>query len=261
VTAQIHPTAVVSPEANLGEGAVIGPFCLVEGPVRIGARTVLRSHVVIGPHTELGEDNVVYPHCTLGMEPQDLKFKGEATRLQVGHRNTFREGVTLNRGTVGGGGLTTLGDDNFFMTGSHVAHDCHVGSKNIFANAATLAGHVEVGDGCNIGAFSAVHQFCRVGDHAFMGGFTVATLDVLPFMKTVGARDTKSYGVNTVGLKRKGFPTEVIEGLTRAHRTLFQAGILREEALFKVESELGGIPEVAYLVKFIRESKRGIHRG
>lgn len=261
MSVQIHPTAVVSPEAMLEEGVVIGPFCLVEKDVKIGARTILRSHVVIGPHTEIGEDNVIFPHTTLGMEPQDLKFKGEATRLQVGHRNTFREGVTLNRGTVGGGGLTTLADDNFFMTGSHVAHDCHVGSKNIFANAATLAGHVEVGDGCNIGAFSAVHQFCRVGDHAFMGGFTVATLDVLPFMKTVGARDTKSYGVNTVGLKRKGFAPEVIEGLTRAHRILFQTGSLREEALAKVEAELGGIPEVAYLLRFIRESKRGIHRG
>lgn len=261
MSTQIHPTAVISPQAEFADGVVVGPFCLVEGPVKIGARTVLRSHVVIGPHTELGEDNVVYPHCTLGMEPQDLKFKGEATRLVVGHRNTLREGVTMNRGTVGGGGITTVGDDNFLMTASHVAHDCHVGHKNIFANAATLAGHVEVGDGCNIGAFSAVHQFCRVGDHAFMGGFTVATMDVLPFMKTVGARDTKSYGVNTVGLKRKGYSAEVIEGLSRAHRILFQSGLLREEALFKVEADLGGIAEVAYLVRFIRESKRGIHRG
>lgn len=261
MNAQIHPSAVVSPEATLGDGVVVGPFCLIEGDVKIGARTVLRSHVVIGPHTELGEDNVVYAHATLGMEPQDLKFKGEATRLVVGHRNTFREGVTLNRGTVGGGGVTTLADDNFFMTAAHVAHDCHVGSKNIFANAATLAGHVEIGDGCNIGAFSAVHQFCRVGDHAFMGGFTVATLDVMPFMKTVGARDTKSYGVNTMGLKRKGYSTEVIEGLSKAHRLLFHSGLLREEAMGKVEAELGTIAEVAYLVRFIRESKRGIHRG
>ncbi|MFN7957859.1 MAG: acyl-ACP--UDP-N-acetylglucosamine O-acyltransferase [Holophagaceae bacterium] len=261
MSAQIHPSSVVSPEARLGEGVVVGPFCVIEGNAVIGARTLLRSHVVIGPHTEIGEDNDIYPHATLGMGPQDLKFKGAPTRLQVGNRNVFREGCTLHRGTEGGGGLTTLGDDNFLMTGSHVAHDCHVGSKNIFANCATLAGHVEVGDGCNIGAFSAVHQFCRVGHHAFMGGFTVATQDVLPFMKTAGARDTKSYGVNTIGLQRKGFPVEVVEGLKRAHRLLFHAGLLREEAMAQTEREVGHIAEVAYLLKFIREAKRGVHRG
>jgi UDP-N-acetylglucosamine acyltransferase len=261
MSAQVHPSSVVSPEARLGAGVVVGPFCLIEGNAVIGPRTVLRSHVVIGPHTELGEDNDIYAHTTLGMGPQDLKFKGAPTRLVVGHRNVVREGCTMHRGTEGGGGLTTVGDDNFLMTGSHVAHDCHVGSKNIFANCATLAGHVEVGDGCNIGAFSAVHQFCRVGHHAFMGGFTVATQDVLPFMKTVGARDTKSYGVNTIGLQRKGFSAEVVEGLKRAHRLLFHAGLLRDEALQQVERECGSIPEVAYLLTFIRESKRGIHRG
>ena len=223
MSVQIHPSSVVSPEARLGEDVVIGPFCLIEGNAVIGARTQLRSHVVIGPHTELGEDNDIYPHATLGMGPQDLKFKGAPTRLK--------------------------------------AHDCHVGTKNIFANCATLAGHVEVGDGCNIGAFSAVHQFCRVGDHAFMGGFTVATQDVLPFMKTVGARDTKSYGVNTIGLQRKGFPLDVVEGLKKAHRLLFHAGLLREEAMAQAERELGHIPEVAYLLRFIREAKRGVHRG
>ena len=142
-----------------------------------------------------------------------------------------------------------------------IAHDCHVGSKNIFATCATLAGHVEVGQGCNIGAFSAVHQFCRVGDHAFMGGFTVATQDVLPFMKTVGARDTKSYGVNTIGLQRKGFSSEVVEGLKKAHRLLFHSDLLRDEAMARTEQELGHIAEVAYLVTFIREAKRGVHRG
>ncbi len=261
MSAQIHPSSVISPEARLGEGVIVGPFCLIEGNAVIGARTQLRSHVVIGPHTEIGEDNDIFAHATLGMGPQDLKFKGAPTRLRVGDRNVIREGCTMHRGTEGGGGLTTVGDDNFLMTGSHVAHDCHVGSRNIFANSATLAGHVEVGDGCNIGAFSAVHQFCRVGDHAFMGGFTVATQDVLPFMKTAGARDTKSYGVNTIGLQRKGFAPDVIEGLKRAHRLLFHAGLLREEAIQQVEQACGTIPEVAYLLRFIRESKRGIHRG
>ncbi len=258
---QIHPSSVVSPEAELADGVVIGPFCLVEAGARIGAGTLLRSHVVIGPHTELGADNDIYAHATLGMGPQDLKFKGAPTRLRIGNRNVVREGCTMHRGTEHGGGLTTVADDNFFMTGAHIAHDCHVGSNNIFANCATLAGHVELGDFCNVGAFSAIHQFCRVGSHAFMGGFTVATLDVLPFMKTVGARDTKSYGVNTIGLRRRGFREESIEALGKAHRILFHAGLLREEGLARAAAELAGVPEVEYLLQFIRESKRGIHRG
>jgi UDP-N-acetylglucosamine acyltransferase len=258
---EVHSSSVVSKDAELADGVVIGPFCLVEGNARIGARTLLRSHVVIGPYTELGEDNDIYPHATVGLQPQDLKYQGGPTRLQLGNRNVIRESCTLHRGTEGGGGLTTIGDDSLFMVGAHVGHDCHLGNKNIFANTSTLAGHVEVGDGCIIGAFSGIHQFCRVGDHAFMGGCTIATMDVLPFMKTVGARDTKSYGVNTIGLRRKGFAEETIAGLTQAHRILFHMGLLREEALNRVEQELGQIPEVAYLVRFIREAKRSIHRG
>ena len=261
MSAQIHPSSVISPEAQLGDGVVIGPFCLVEGNARIGARTVLRSHVVIGPHTELGEDNEIYAHVTLGMGPQDLKFEGAPTRLQIGNHNIIRESCTMHRGTEHGGGLTTVGNDNFIMTGSHVAHDCHVGSNNIFANCATLAGHVELGDFCNVGAFCALHQFCRVGSHAFMGAFTITSLDVLPFMKTVGARDTKSYGPNTIGLRRRGFQESVIEGLSHAHRLLFHSGLLREEAMQRVQAELGSIPEVAYLLRFIQESKRGVVRG
>jgi len=261
VGVEIHPSSVVSPDAVLADGVVIGPFCLIEGGSRVGARTRLRSHVVIGPHTELGEDNDVFAHVTLGMEPQDLKFKGAPTRLTIGNRNVIRESATMNRGTEHGGGVTTVGDENFFMTCTHVAHDCHVGSKNIFDNCGTLAGHVEVGDGVVLGAFSAVHQFCRVGHHAFIGGYTVSTMDVLPFMKTVGTRETKSYGVNTIGLQRKGFTPEVIEGLSKAHRILFHSNLLREDALRKAEEELGSISEVAYLLTFIRESKRGVHRG
>lgn len=261
MSATVHPSSVIAEGVELGEGVVIGPFCVVEGPSRIGAGTVLKSHAVVGPHTELGRDCVLYPHSAVGLDPQDLKFKGAATRLVVGDRNVFRENVTVHRGTEHGGGITKLGDDNFLMAGAHVAHDCIVGDKNILANAATLAGHVEVGSGCNIGAFSAVHQFCRVGDHAFMGGFTVATQDVLPYMKTVGARETKSYGVNSIGLQRKGFSNEAIEALKKAHRILFHSGLLREQALERCESELDSVAEVAYLVRFIRDAKRGIHRG
>jgi UDP-N-acetylglucosamine acyltransferase len=261
VAIDIHPSSVVSPDAELADGVVIGPFCMVEGKARIGARTRLRSHVVIGPTAELGEDNDIFPHATLGLEPQDLKFKGALTRFVLGNRNVIRESATMNRGTEHGGGITTVGDDNFFMTCTHVAHDCHVGSNVIFDNCGTLAGHVEVGDGAVVGAFSAVHQFCRVGDHAFIGGYTVCTLDVLPFMKTVGTRDVKSYGANTIGLQRKGFAPEVIEAISKAHRILFQSGLLREDALRKAQEEYGSISEVAYLLEFIRVSKRGVHRG
>jgi UDP-N-acetylglucosamine acyltransferase len=261
VSATIHPSSVIARDVELGEGVVIGPFCVVEGPGRIGAGTLLKSHAVVGPHTEIGGDCVLFPHATVGMEPQDLKFKGAPTRLVIGNRNVFRENTTVHRGTEHGGGITKIGDDNFLMAGAHVAHDCIVGDKNILANSATLAGHVEVGTGCNIGAFSAVHQFCRVGDHAFIGGFTVVTQDALPFMKTVGARDTKSYGVNTIGLQRKGFSPEAVDALKKAHRILFQGDLLRDEAMNRCEKEFGTVPEVAYLLKFIRESKRGIHRG
>ena len=261
MSTRIHPMAAVDPKAELGDGVVVGPFCVVEAGARIGARTVLRSHVVVSSFAEVGEENTVFPHATVGLEPQDLKFKGEESRLVLGDRNLIREGATLHRGTADGGLVTRIGSDNLFMTGAHVAHDCQVGDRNIFANCATLAGHVEVGQGCTIGAFSAIHQFCRVGDHAFIGGFTVATMDVLPYMKTVGTRETKSYGVNVLGLKRKNFSEEAIEALKKAHKILFDSGLLREEALTKAEAELGGFSEVAYLLRFMREAKRGVHRG
>lgn len=257
----IHPSSVIAKDVELGEGVVIGPFCMVEGPSRLGAGTVLKSHAVVGPHTEIGRECVLYPHSAVGLDPQDLKFKGAPTKLVLGDRNVFRENTTVHRGTEHGGGITKLGDDNFLMAGAHVAHDCLVGDRNILANDIKLAGHVEVGSDCNIGASSAVHQFCRVGDFAFLGGFTVATQDVLPFMRTVGNRDTKSYGVNSIGLQRKGFSTEAIEALKKAYRILFHAGLLREQALERCEAELGSVAEVAYLVRFIRDAKRGIHRG
>jgi UDP-N-acetylglucosamine acyltransferase len=261
MSTRIHPLSVVSPEAVLDDGVVVGPFCIIEGDSRIGAGTVLQSHVVIGPHTELGRENEIYPHCTLGKGPQDLKFQGAPTRLKLGDRNVIRESCTMHRGTEHGSGLTTVGDDNFLMVGSHIAHDCHVGDGCIFANNATLAGHVEVGNKANIGAFSAMHQFTRIGNMAFLGAFTVASMDVLPYMKTAGARDTKSYGVNIIGLRRSGFTEATIDGLVQAHRILFRSGLLREEALERVEKELAGIPEVSDLINFIRTSKRGVHRG
>jgi len=257
----IHATSIISPQAELGNDVFIGPFCTVDATAVIGDGTQLRSHVIIGPHTVLGSNNDVYPFVSLGLDPQDLKFDGEVTYCKIGDRNTFREGTTVNRGTQKGGAITRVGNDNFMMTSTHIAHDCQVGDKNIFANHATLAGHVELGSECNIGAFSAVHQFCRVGNHAFLGGFTVATLDCLPFMKTVGARETKSFGVNSLGLERKGFSRDQISNLKEAHRILFHINIDRDQALSEVANKFGNIPEIAYLVDFIKQSARGVHRG
>ena len=262
MTIEIHPSSVISPQAELADGVVIGPFCVVEGDTRIGRGTRLRSHVAVGPHTEIGEDNVFYPHSAVGMEPQDLKYRGGATRLVVGNRNMVRENCTIHRGTEDGGGITRVGDDNLMQVGAHVAHDCQVGNSCILAHQSSLAGHVTVGEGSIIGAYSAVHQFCRVGNHAFTGAYTVLTLDVLPFMKTVGTREVKSYGVNSLGLQRKGFPQETIDALSHAHRVLFRQQLRLEEALDKLEAEgATQVPEVAYLLMFIREAERGIHRG
>jgi UDP-N-acetylglucosamine acyltransferase len=197
----------------------------------------------------------------VGLQCQDISYKGQITRLVIGVRNIIWESATLHRGTERGGGITKVGNGNFLMTGVHIAHDCTLGSNIIMANSASLAGHVEVGSLANIGAFSTIHQFCRVGDHAFMGGLTTASMDVLPFMKTAGTRDTKSYGVNTIGLRRRGIAEETIKALQRSHRILFGMGLLREEAMERVSSEFGSIPEVAYLLDFIRNSKRGVIRG
>ncbi|MBI4911692.1 MAG: acyl-ACP--UDP-N-acetylglucosamine O-acyltransferase [Acidobacteria bacterium] len=261
MTVRIHPLALVEPGAELGEGVEVGPFCVVESGARIGDRCLLRSHVVVAGSAELGSDNEVYPHTTLGLAPQDLKYKGEPTRFVLGDRNVVRENCTLHRGTGEGGGISTVGSGNLLQVGAHVAHDCLVGNDNVLGHQSSLAGHVTVGNGCIVGAYSAVHQFCRVGDHAFMGGFTVATLDVLPFMRTVGTRDVKSYGVNAVGLKRRGFTDATIEALKKAHQILFQAGHPRDQGLELAERAYGQVPEVAALLAFIRESPRGVHRG
>jgi UDP-N-acetylglucosamine acyltransferase len=211
---------------------------------------------VVDGDTTLGRDNHIYPFASVGLAPQDLKYHGEATRLEIGDRNVVREFVTLNRGTGGGGGLTAIGSDNLFMAYAHVAHDCRVGSHTIFANGATLAGHVDVADHVTIGAFSAVHQFCRVGLYGFLGGYTVATKDVLPYSKTVGNR-ARIYGVNTLGLQRRGFSPEVIAAIRQAYRVLLQSRLNTSEALARLEAE-PMIPEVRVLVEFIRSARRGV---
>jgi UDP-N-acetylglucosamine acyltransferase len=255
----IHPTAVVAPSARIADGATVGPYCVVEARVEIGERTRLLSHVVVHEGTTLGPDNVVSPMAVLGGMPQDLKYGGERTRLTVGARNRIREFVTMNRGTGGGGGITAVGDDNLVMAYSHVAHDCRIGNGSILGNAATLAGHVEIGDEASVGAFSGIHQFTRVADHAFIGGYSVVTQDALPWILTVGNRAT-THGINLVGLKRKGYKDETIEAIKQCYITLFRSKLLLKEAMEKVESELGHHEEVRYFLEFVRASKRGVCR-
>jgi UDP-N-acetylglucosamine acyltransferase len=258
--AQIDPTAIVSGEAAIAHDVEIGPYSIIGPNVTIGAGTIIGPYMRIEGPITIGERNHFFGQASVGTQPQDLKFKGERTELKIGNDNVFREFITLNRGTVGGGGITTIGSNNFFMAYSHVAHDCHVGNSTIFANNATLAGHVEIGDFVTVGAFSAVHQFCKVGDHAFIGGATICTQDVLPFVKTVGSRPAKTYGVNHIGLERKGFQKETIEALQRAYRILVRSKLKLDEALNKIESELGFFAETQYLVDFVRTSQRGIIR-
>ncbi len=257
---QIHPSAIVSGDALVSEDVEIGPYAIVGPSVTIGSGSKIGAHTRIEGPTAIGERNLVYGHASIGSPPQDLKYHGERTELAMGNDNVIREFVTINRGTAGGGGRTTIESGNFFMAYAHVAHDCHVGSHTIFANNATLAGHVDVGDHCMIGAFSAVHQFCRVGDHAFIGGFTVVTQDALPYIKTVGDRPAKTYGINTIGLQRKGFSAETIDALDRAYRILIRSKLKLQDALQKIESDLSFFPETRYLVDFIRGSNRGFIR-
>lgn len=256
----IHPTAIVSPDCSLAHDVSVGPYAIIGPQVTIGAGSFVGAHSRIEGPTRIGERNRFTGQLSIGTPPQDLKFKGEKTELTIGNDNTFREFVTINRGTAGGGGLTSIGSNNFFMAYAHVAHDCHIASNTIFANNATLAGHVDVGDYATVGALSAVHQFCKVGDHAFIGGATIATQDVLPFVKTVGSRPAKTYGINTIGLQRKGIAPEAIEALQRAYRIIVRSKTRLEDALLKVEAELGYFAEVRYLVEFIRESKKGFVR-
>jgi UDP-N-acetylglucosamine acyltransferase len=258
--AEIDSTAIVSPNALLAPDVVVGAYAVIGPNVTIGSGCVIGPFTRVEGPTTLGERNQFYGHASIGGPPQDLKYKGEHTELAIGNDNVFREFVTINRGTTGGGGKTTIGNENFFMAYSHVAHDCHVGSYTIFANNATLAGHVEIADYATIGAFSAVHQFCRVGEHAFVGGGSMITQDVMPYAKTVASRDNRSYGINTIGLERKGFSKETVEALQRAYKILIRSKLRADEALQKIEEELGNFPEARYLVEFVRASKRGIIR-
>jgi UDP-N-acetylglucosamine acyltransferase len=256
---QIHPSAIVHPRAQVGEGTTIGPHASVGPHVRIGANCRIGSSAVIDGWTEIGDGTEIYPFASIGLIPQDLKFRGEETRLVIGQRNIFREFVTINRGTRGGGGVTEIGDRNVFMAYVHVAHDCHVGDDTIFGPHATLGGHVTVEDFANISAGSAVHQFCRVGQHAFIGGYSVVTKDAPPYARTVGSRPARIFGTNTIGLMRRGFSPEVVEKLKRSFRYLLQSKLNTTRALQQIQQDRSlACVEVEYLINFIRTSQRGV---
>lgn len=253
----IHETAIVSTSAEIGDNCHVGPFCTVGPEVRLGSGIRLESHVVIGGKTSLGDETQVFPFASIGLAPQDLKYAGEPTATEIGRRNHIREFVTIHRGTAGGGGLTKIGDDNLLMAQAHVAHDCQIGSNVIMANAATLAGHVEIADRANVGAYSGVHQFCRVGLEAFVGGYSVVVKDAPPFAIIQG-NHAKCYGLNKVGLKRRGYSKGTIDKLHHAYHLLLTAKLNTTQAVERIKAEITGCEEVDILVAFIETSKRGI---
>jgi len=255
----VDPSARVHPSASIGEGTIIGAHCVIGPDVRLGRGCRIDASVVIDGLTEIGDETQIYPMASIGLAPQDLKYRGEPTKLSIGRRNIFREFVTINRGTAGGGGQTSIGDNNLFMAYVHVAHDCHIGSDTIFGPHATLGGHVEVQDFANISAGSAVHQFCRVGRHGFIGGYSVVTKDAMPFARTIGSRPARIFGVNTIGLSRRGFTPSTIAQLRQAYRYLLQSKLNTTRALAQIEQDSTlTAPEIRYLVDFIRTSQRGV---
>ena len=253
----LHPTAIIHSTAEIGHNVSVGPYSLIGANVVLHDEVEIAGHVVIEGPCEIGSGTRIFPFASIGQPPQDLKFGGEETRLVIGERNVIREYVTMNRGTAGGGGLTSVGNDNLFMAQAHIAHDSHVGSHCVFANAGTLAGHVEVADHATIGAYSAVHQFCRVGKYAFIGGFSVVVKDALPYARTVG-NHASCYGANTIGLRRQGFGNEAIRHIQHAFHILLTSKLNTTQALERLQAEMTGIPEVDYLIDFIATSQRGV---
>ena len=255
---EIHPTSIIENGAEIGGDAKIGPFCCIGPNVKIGARVELKSHVVLGGRTEIGDDCKVFPFASIGLQPQDLKFGGEKSTLSIGDRNIVREYVTMNPGTEGGGLATEIGNDNLFMVGAHVAHDCTVGSNVVMANNATLAGHVIVEDYAIIGGLAAIHQFCRIGRHAMVGGMSGVENDIIPYGSVMGGRAWLS-GLNLIGLKRRGFSKDEIQSLRLAYRQLFADEGLLSERIEDVADQFPDGDAVKEIVEFMRaESQRGL---
>ncbi|PSH04291.1 MAG: acyl-[acyl-carrier-protein]--UDP-N-acetylglucosamine O-acyltransferase [Acidobacteria bacterium] len=254
----VHPSAVVDPSVRIPESCTIGPFCFVGAGVEMGEHCELVSHVVLTGPTKMGSHNRIQPFAAVGMGPQDLSFKNEPTRLEMGDHNEIREYVTIHRGTVKGGGLTKIGSNCLLMAYAHIAHDCFIGDHVIMANAATLAGHVYVEDWAVVGALCPVHQYVTVGTHSYVGGGTTITQDVMPFSKTCAVRDVHAYGANSIGLERRGFSKERVRAIQRAFRTLLAAKLNTTQALERIESAGAMTEDVKLLVEFIRKSERGV---
>ena len=257
MAANIHPTAIVSSNAQIGSNCFIGPFCTVGDEVTLADDVRLDSHVVVDGQTSIGRETHVFPFVSIGLAPQDLKYGGERTAVEIGERNHIREFVTIHRGTTGGGGTTRIGSDNLLMAQAHVAHDCQLGSNIIMANAATLAGHVEIADRASVGAYSGVHQFCRVGFEAFVGGYSVVVKDAPPFAIIQG-NHAKCYGLNRIGLRRRGYSKETIEKLNHAYHLFLSAKLNTTQALERIKAEMPDSPETKHLVEFIEGAKRGV---
>jgi len=256
----IHPTALVDSKAELDDGIEIGPYCVIEKGVSISEGSRIGPHVIIREGTEIGKGCQIFQFASIGEAPQFLGYKGEKTFLQIGHHNIIREFTTLHRGTVKGGGKTVIGNDNFFMAYSHVAHDCQIGNQVVMANGATLGGHILIEDYAIIGGLAAVHQFCRIGTHAILSGLTGVSQDVPPYMMAAGSR-ARLYGLNTVGLKRHQFSEQTIRALKKAYRIIFRSGLTLEKAVKAIkEDDIFLIKEVRHLHDFIQHSKRGISR-
>ncbi len=257
---EVDARASVSSSARLGRDVRVGAFATVGDGVELGDGCVLYEHAVVRGPARIGRANIFDSFCSVGGDPQDLKFAGERTELVVGDANRFREFCTVSRGTVQGGGVTRIGNENLFMAYSHVAHDCMVGSQTVFANGATLAGHVVVEDYATVGAFSPVHQFCRIGRYAYIGASTVITQDVPPFSRVVTERETRCYGPNTIGLERRGFERERVATIERAFRLLLRSKLNTSQALEQMRLELNGSPDVKELMDFIEAAERGLHK-
>src|SRR5712672_1172634 len=253
----IHSTAIVDSKAKIHASCKIGPYCVIGAGVELGKGCHLVSHVVIEGPTKIGADNGFFPFASIGMAPQDIGYAGEPTRLEIGDHNEIREFVTINRGTVKGGGLTRVGSHTLIMAYTHIAHDCFIGDHVILANAATLGGHITVGEWAVVGALCPVHHFVRIGAHSFVGGGTTITRDVLPFSKTVAARDTHAYGLNATGLERRGFTKDRIRKIHHAYKVLLASKLNTSQALEKLKSERDRGDDVAMLIQFIESSERG----
>ncbi len=255
---QIDPRAIVSPRARLGHNVRIAAFAVVGDDVELGDDCVLHEHASVRGPARYGRGNIFHSFCSVGGDPQSLKYRGEPTRLECGDENTFHEFCTVNRGTIEGGGVTRIGHRNLFMAYAHIAHDCQIGNDTVFANGATLAGHVVVEDFATVGAFCPVHQFCRIGRHAYIAAFTVITQDVAPFSLVVAPRETKCYGVNRVGLERRGFSSERIRAIEGAFRLLLRSKLNTTQALERMRACYNGQPDVEEMIRFIESSQRGL---